>query len=316
VGTETQAVNLARNNAVQRDDNQSQSLEWTTSGLGIAMITSTTTISKSARLNDEREFQRLVEDYLPLLRWVVYRMRQKLPKRIERDELHSIGLSGLVAAARRYEPSRRKSFAGYAATRIRGAILDELRRRDPMSRWSRTKAKGLESAISKLEQEQGEDYNQDALRVEMNMSEEELVGLMEEVRPVRLVSLDEVDARPEFREDSLHDDFGEDSLHDDFRDDFLHHDFGEDSLHDVIPDDCCVSALDTLERKEIISLLVERMAQLPELQKKVLAMYYYENMQLSEIAAIFGVTDARICQIRGQAVAVLRKYLTKLLAEP
>ena len=69
-----------------------------------------------------------------------------------------------------------------------------------------------------------------------------------------------------------------------------------------------------LKRKEIISLLAERMAQLPELQKKVLAMYYYENMQLSKIAAIFGVTESRICQIRGQAVALLRNYLTKLLA--
>jgi RNA polymerase sigma factor (sigma-70 family) len=69
-----------------------------------------------------------------------------------------------------------------------------------------------------------------------------------------------------------------------------------------------------LERKEIISLLAKRMAQLPELQKKVLAMYYYENMQLSQIAAIYGVTESRICQIRGQAVALLRDYLTKLLA--
>ncbi|MGA8656966.1 MAG: sigma factor-like helix-turn-helix DNA-binding protein [Chthoniobacterales bacterium] len=70
---------------------------------------------------------------------------------------------------------------------------------------------------------------------------------------------------------------------------------------------------DALKRKEIISLLVERMAQLPELQKKVLAMYYHENMQLSKIAALFGVTEYRIYQIREQAVAVLGKYFTKPL---
>jgi RNA polymerase sigma factor (sigma-70 family) len=69
-----------------------------------------------------------------------------------------------------------------------------------------------------------------------------------------------------------------------------------------------------LERKEIISLLAERMARLPEPQKKVLAMYYYENMQLFKIAAIFGVTESRLCQILGQAVTPLRDYLTKLLA--
>jgi RNA polymerase sigma factor for flagellar operon FliA len=91
-------------------------------------------------------------------------------------------------------------------------------------------------------------------------------------------------------------------------------DFPDESLHEIIPDDCCVSAVHALERKEIISLLAARMAQLPELQKKVLAMYYYENMQLAEIAEIFGLTESRICQIRGEAVQVLRKYITKLLA--
>ena len=69
-----------------------------------------------------------------------------------------------------------------------------------------------------------------------------------------------------------------------------------------------------LGRKETISLLAQRMAQLPELEKKVLVMYYYESMQLSKIAAIFGMTESRICQIRDQAVAVLHKFLTELLA--
>jgi RNA polymerase sigma factor FliA len=241
----------------------------------------------SAEPKEERNFQRVLEDYLPLLRSNVYRMKQKLPDTIEAEELHSIGLSGLVAAAQRYQPSREKSFAGYAATRIRGAILDELRRQDSMSRSSPAKAKRLGSAISKLKQEQGANYSRDSLCVEMNISEEELADLMEEVRPMRIVSLDEVDTRT---------------------------DFVDQSLHEIIPDDGSISAADALERKEIISLLVERIEQLPELQEKVLAMYYYENMRLSEIAALFGVTESPICQIRGEAVAVLRKYLTKLLA--
>jgi RNA polymerase sigma factor FliA len=253
----------------------------------IQVITPTTTISTSAELNDEREFQRLVEAYFPLVQSIVDRMRKKLPNTIEADELHSIGLTGLVAAAQRYQPSLQGSFAAYAATRIRGAILDELRRQDSLSRLSRAKAKRLGSAICKLNQEQGANYSQDSLCVEMNMSAEELGVLMEEVRPVRLVSLDWGDTQS---------------------------DFPDDSLHEIIPDDRCVSAVHALERKEIISLLAKRMAQLPELQRKVLAMYYYENMQLAEIAAIFGLTESRICQIRGEAVEVLRKYLTKLLA--
>jgi RNA polymerase sigma factor FliA len=251
------------------------------------MTTPTTTLPTSAEHNDNRTFQRLLENYFPLVRSIVNRMRQKLPNTIEADELHSIGLSGLVQATRKYQPSREGSFAGYAATRIRGAIQDELRRQDSMSRSNRAKAKRLGSAICKLEQEQGGNFSQDSLCIEMNMSEDELADLMEEVRPVKFVSLDDIDNESE-------------SI--------------DQSLHDIIPDDRCISALDALERKEIISLLAKRMAQLPELQKKVLAMYYYENMQLSQIAAIYGVTESRICQIRGQAVALLRDYLTKLLA--
>jgi len=252
-----------------------------------AMITPTMTISTSAEPNDERTFQRLLQDHFPMVQSIVARMRQKLPSSIETDELHSIGLTGLVAAAQRYQPSHQGSFVAYAATRIRGAILDELRRLDSLSRVNRAKAKRLGSAICKLKQEQGANYSQDSLCVEMNMSAEELGAMMEEVRPVTLVSLDCADAES---------------------------DFSDDSLHDIIPDDSCVSALDALERKEIISLLATRMAQLPNLQKKVLAMYYYENMQLSEIAEVFGLTESRICQIRGEAVEVLRKYITKLLA--
>src|SRR5262249_40438758 len=97
---------------------------------GTAMITRTRATSMSAELNDERRFQCLVEDHFPMVQSTVNRMRQKLPNTIETDELHSIGLTGLVAAAQRYQPSLQGSFAAYAATRIRGAILDELRRQD------------------------------------------------------------------------------------------------------------------------------------------------------------------------------------------
>ena len=251
------------------------------------MITSTMTTSKSAEPKDERNFQGLLEHHLPVVRSIVYRMKRTLPDTVEADELHSIGLSGLVEAAQRYQPSQRNTFAGYAATRIRGAILDELRRQDSLSRCSRAKAKRLGAAIAKLQQEQGESYSEDSLCFEMSLSKEQLADLIDEVRPVRLVSLDEAATGV---------------------------DFAEHSLHEIIPDDDCVSAADALERKEIISLLVERMARLPELQRKVLTMYYYESMRLSEIAAILGLTESRICQIRGLAVALLRKYLTGLLA--
>jgi RNA polymerase sigma factor FliA len=273
-----------------------QSSKRITGARETAMLTLTKTTSSRPEPNGEGNSRRLLEDYLPLVRSVVYRMRWKLPETIEAEELHSVGLSGLAAAVQKYDPSRGETFAGYAVTRIRGAILDELRRQDTISRRSRVQAKRLERAISKLTQEQGASYSQVSLCAEMSLSEEELAGLTEEIRPVRLVSLDDIGAQPNCSDDSSQDGFG------------------DDSLHEIIPDDSCVSALDALERKEIISLLAEHLAQLSDLQRKVLVMYYYQNMQLSEIAVNFGLTESRISQIRGQAVALLRKDLTKLLA--
>jgi RNA polymerase sigma factor FliA len=236
---------------------------------------------------DERDFQALVEKHLPLVRSIVERMKRKLPQRIETEELFSVGVTGLVAAARNYRASQVGSFSGYASTRIRGAILDELRRMDWMSRGSRSKAKRLGSAISRLEQEQGGTVHQEALCAEMQMSEEELQELMDEMRPLRIVSLDSPDEQGEM---------------------------DDQSLHEVIADDCSVSAYDMVERKEIIALLAERITQLPEIPKKVLAMYYYENLRLADIAACFGLTESRICQIHTQAVSQLRIYMQSILS--
>src|ERR1700730_3107753 len=237
--------------------------------------------------NDEPTFERLIEEHLPLVRSIVDRMRRKLPSKIEVEELQSVGITGLVAAAKNYRPSQQSSFAGYAATRIRGAILDELRRMDWMSRATRSKARKLGTAISKLEQENGGSVCQQSLCEELQMTEEELEELQEEVRPVRFVSLDSTD------------DLGETD---------------DPSLHEVIADASWIPALDVLDRKETMALLVERIAQLPATPKKVLAMYYYEGMRLSEIAACFGLTESRICQIHTQSVGLLRNYLQNLLA--
>ena len=249
------------------------------------MTDTSTTFSVVA--DDDNAFQDLLENHLPLVRSIVGRMKRKLPSNVETEDLYSIGVTGLVAAARNYRPSRESSFTSYATTRIRGAIMDELRRMDWMSRATRSKAKRLGSAISKLEQEQGGSITQDSLCAEMHMTEGELADLLDEVRPVKFVSLDGVNEQSE-QEDQ--------------------------SLHEIIPDDSCIAPLDALERKEVLSLLAQRMEQLPPVPKKILAMYYYENMRLSEIAACFGLTESRICQIHTQTVGLLRKYLVNLLA--
>jgi RNA polymerase sigma factor FliA len=237
--------------------------------------------------DDNDSFQDLIRNHLPLVRSIVARMKRKLPSTVETEDLHSIGLTGLVAAARNYEPSQERTFAAYAAIRISGAILDELRRADWMSRASRSKARRFNSAISKLEQEHGGNISQDSLCAEMQMTQDELTDLVEEIREVKFVSIDGADEQSKFE---------------------------DQSLHEIIPDDSCIPALDVLERKEVVSLLTQRMTELPDIPKKVLAMYYYENMRLSEIAACFGVTESRISQIHTETVGLLRNYLKSCLA--
>ena len=249
------------------------------------MINPTTKFSLGPE--EDNAFQNLLELHLPLVRSIVERMKRKLPSNLETEDLYSIGVTGLVAAARNYRRSQERAFAAYAAIRISGAILDELRRTDWMSRANRSKAKRLSSAISKLEQEQGGSISQESLCAEMQMTEDELTDLMEEVRRVTFVSIDGTHGQS---------------------------DLEDQSMHEIIPDDSCIPAVDVLDRKEVLALLAQRMAELPDTPKKVLAMYYYENMRLSEIAACFRVSESRICQIHTQTIGLLREYLVKDLA--
>jgi RNA polymerase sigma factor for flagellar operon FliA len=249
------------------------------------MINPTTKCSSGPE--EDSAFQELLENHLALVRAIAERMKRKLPSNVETEDLYSIGLTGLVAAARNYRRSQGRTFAAYAAIRISGAILDELRRTDWLSRASRSKARRLSSAMSKLEQEQGGSISQDSLCAEMQMTEDELIDLMKEVRRVTFISMDGP------REES---------------------DLENQSMHEIIPDDSCNPPLEVLVRKEVLSLLTQRMAELPDTPKKVLAMYYYENMRISEIATCFRLTESRICQIHTQTIALLRNYFVKHLA--
>jgi len=206
----------------------------------------------------------LLENHHPLVKSIVDRMKRQLPARIEIEDLYSVGVTGLVAAALNFRETKNKSFIPYASIKIRGAVLDELRRMDWMSRSGRSKAKQLGTLISRIEQEQG----------------------YAAVRPIEVISLDV----SEEWDESGH------------------------SLHEIIPDETGISAFERLERKELTELIAERIKQLPDVPKRVLAMYYYDGMKLADIALAFGLTESRICQIHTQAVSQLRTYALGLLA--
>lgn len=228
---------------------------------------------------DEKD---LIERFLPLVRNVVDRIKLTLPPHIDADDLYSVGVTGLIAAVRKYDPDQGNTFAGYAAMRIRGAVLDELRRMDWCPRRTRARARKLKESINQLEQKLGRTANENEICEELGLSHAEYAKWLDEARPVTFIALDQ-------------------------------HAEGEESegasLHELLADEHDTTGRDNLEKSELLQLLTQRMAELPDIQRKILAMYYFENMRLAEIAAVFGLTESRICQIHSQTIIGLRAFL-------
>ncbi len=227
----------------------------------------------------------LTERYLPLVRSVVDRIRINLPPHIEAEDLYSVGILGLIAAVKNYDPKQNNTFAAYASRRIRGSVLDELRRLDWRPRRARAKARRIKEVIAEIEQKNGRPATDEEVRKVLGISAKEYAKWLEEAKPACFLALDQ----------SPDDEGGERS-----------------SLHEIIADDADVLARDDMERRELQELVAQRIRQLPDIPRKILAMYYHENMRLAEIASVFNLTESRICQIHAQTIIGLRGYIQRV----
>ncbi len=228
---------------------------------------------------------RLLEEHYPLVDNVVKSMLSYLPRCADFEELHSVGTTGLIAAVQKYDPAQSGTFKAYASMRIRGAILDELRRMDSLPRTRRAKVRELNRVVEELEQKLGRAPRNEETADAMGLTLAELERYQEKARPVVLLSLDGAPAQE---------------------------DEGEVNLHEAIADENSRPCYEDLEKSEFIGLMADMIQDLPERQQKVLAMYYYEGMRLAEIAEVFGVSEARICQIHTQALGTLRRSIQRV----
>ena len=231
---------------------------------------------------DEKD---LIERYLPLVRNVVDRIKLNVPAHVDADDLYSVGITGLIAAVRKFDPEQGNTFASYAAMRIRGAILDELRRMDWCPRRARARARKLKTAINDVEQKLGRAATDDEVRPALGLNAKEYAKWVEEAKPVTFINIDQESEADEGK---------------------------GGSLHELLADENDVTGRDALEKEEFVQLLTQRIAELPDIPKKIIAMYYYENLRLAEIAAVFGLTESRICQIHAQTILGLRAYLQRV----
>ena len=229
----------------------------------------------------------LVQQYLPLVTAILGRLAMTLPDHVDHDDLQSAGLVGLLQAVRNYDPSSGNSFETYARVRIRGAMLDELRRMDWVPRTVHEKARKIQQTMGELEQKLGRSPTEAEVAKAMGLSVTDYTKLLDEVRPAAFVCLDATTT-------SENGDTG--------------------NLYEVVADTTEDGPAEQASRHELKDVVLARLKELPEIQRKVLALYYGEDLHLREIAEVFGLTESRICQIHSQAILAIRSYVQRVEA--
>jgi RNA polymerase sigma factor for flagellar operon FliA len=223
----------------------------------------------------------LILHYSPLVKYVAGRVAVGLPANIDQADLISYGIFGLIDAIDKYDQGRGIKFETYAISRIRGAIIDELRAIDWVPRSVRAKARSVEKAYSLLENKLKRPPSDAEIAAELEITVEELNAIYTQLSTVSLVALDELMSTDGERGDKL-------------------------SLVDTLEDTKTASPMDAFESEEMKSILTEAINRLPEREKVVITLYYFEGLTLAQIGEVLGVTESRICQMHTKAVLGLK----------
>jgi RNA polymerase sigma factor FliA len=224
----------------------------------------------------------VVVEYAPLVKYIAQKIASRLPANIELDDLISCGVIGLMDAIDKYDPTRDNKFKTYAEFRIRGAILDELRAQDWVPRSVREKAKLIERAYKKLERELGRPGTDEELQEELKISKEEYFDLLNKSKAISLLNID----------DSTLFSRGDKKL-----------------LTGLLEKRRSSNPFAAVNFKKAQERIKDGIKQLPEKQRLVLTLYYYEDLNLKEIGQILDVTESRVSQLHTQAVMKLKSKL-------
>jgi RNA polymerase sigma factor for flagellar operon FliA len=222
----------------------------------------------------------MLRQYSPLVRRLAHQMMAKLPANVEVDDLIQVGMIGLADALSRFDPAQGVQIETFATQRIRGAMLDELRGADWLSRGSRKQQRDIEKAVHRLEQRLGRAPHESEIAAEMGLSLDDYQDMLGKVRGTQLIYLEDMS--------------------------------GDEGDHDFLDRHVADNGSDPqrlLQDDRMRHALVEAIKKLPEREQLVMSLYYEEDMNLKEIAAVLGVTESRVCQLHSQSIARLRVKL-------
>ena len=226
--------------------------------------------------------QKLIVEYTPLIRFIAKKISSRLPANIEMDDLISSGVIGLIDAIEKYDPTRNNKFKTYAEFRIRGSILDELRAQDWIPRSVRDKAKVLERASEELESKIGRPPSDPELAEHLGLRVDEFYSLATQARSTKMLSIDEV---------------------------AIFSNTDRKSLFDILQKKG--DPFFDLSVKSIREAIKKCIEELPERQRTVLNLYYYNDMNLKKIGTVLGVTESRVSQLHAQAIEKLKTKMKR-----
>jgi RNA polymerase sigma factor for flagellar operon FliA len=227
---------------------------------------------------------RLILTYAPLVKFVAGRLGSGLPAHVDEGDLVSYGLLGLIGAIERYDPDRDVKFETYAIARIKGSIIDELRAMDWVPRSVRARARDIERAIGELEAHGGRVPSEEEIAAKLGVSQDELDEDLLEISRSSIAALDELWTISSSGGDQV-------------------------ALIDTIEDTQGPEPQAALAQTEMREALGEAIARLPEREKLVVTLYYYEELTLREIGEVLGVTESRVSQLHTKAILRLKARL-------
>ena len=232
--------------------------------------------------------ERIVIEHTSLISYIVSRIAVRLPSHVDLEDLHNTGVIGLMDAIEKYDPEKNCKFKTYAEFRIKGAILDQLRSLDWVPRSVRQKGRRLERAYGEVEQRLGRSASEEEVADSLGLQLEKFHELLNQVRGISLVNLEEIRGT-----NSDGDRTG--------------------TFADIVEDVNSENPFASFMMSETKRVIAETIAMLPEKERLVVSLYYYEDLNMKEIGGILGITESRVCQIHTKAVLRLRAKLKALL---